>query len=312
MCRPLRPDSMWLILPGVSLLVVFVFWLVGERGTLLLPSTLKFIRMAGPRRLLNLTALHGYVYLRLQKQYLKFLIERNPAFPSSVRRWFTARYHSKVLTQDQARKIIAIDKDIPLQSLEQVIPHALARSIVLKASQRIVAFECACRHARPHPCQPTQVCLFVGEPYAEFMLEHHPYESRELTRAEALRLLDEEHARGHLHAAWFKDALLDRFYAICNCCKCCCGGIENMVRFGSPQMASSGYVAETDAGLCEACGACVAGCPFRARALGADRVVRDWDRCMGCGVCVGQCPNKALSLVRDERKGVPLEVDVLS
>jgi ferredoxin len=284
---------MWLILAGASLLVVFVLWLVGERGTLLLPSTSKFIRMAGPRRLLNLTALHGYVYLRLQKQYLKFLIRRNAAFPSSLRKWFTARYHSKVLTQDQAKKIITIDKDIPLQNLEQVIPHERARSIVLKASHKIVAFECPCRHARPHPCQPTQVCLFIGEPYAEFMLE-------------------EEHARGHLHSAWFKDALMDRFYAICNCCKCCCGGIENMVRFRSPQMASSGYVAETNAALCEACGACVAGCPFQARSLGDDRVVRDWDRCMGCGVCVGQCPNNAVALVRDERKGVPLEVGVLS
>ena len=33
---------------------------------------------------------------------------------------------------------------------------------------------------------------------------------------------------------------------------------------------------------------------------------------MGCGVCVGQCPNQALSLVRDERKGAPLDVGVLS
>jgi ferredoxin len=302
---------MWLILTGSSLLIVLVLWLIGERGHLLLPSTSKFIRMAGRRRVLNLSALHGYVYLRLQKPYLRFLLGRNPTAPSFIREWFTARYHGKVLTQDQAKKIITIDRDIPLQNLEQVIPHQIARSIVLKASQKIVAFECACRHARPHPCQPTQVCLFIGEPYAEFMLEHHPSESRELTRAEALRLLDEEHARGHLHSAWFKDAMMGRFYALCNCCKCCCGGIENMVRFHAPQMASSGYVAQTDAALCEACGTCVSGCPFQARSLEDNRVSRDWDRCMGCGVCVGQCPNKALALVRDERKGAPLEVDTL-
>ncbi len=303
---------MWLILAGSFLLVVVVLWLIGERGSLLLPSTSKFIRMAGRRRLLNLTALHGYVYLRLQKPYVRFVVRGNPRSPSFVRKWFTARYRGQVLTQQQAKRIITIDRDIPLRNVEQVVPHERARSIVLKASQKIVAFECACRHARPSHCHPSQVCLFIGDPYAEFMLEHHPSDSRELTRDEALRLLDEEHARGHLHSAWFKDAMMDRFYAICNCCKCCCGGIENMVRFHSPQMASSGYVAETDAALCKACGTCVAGCPFHARSLGDDRAIRDWDRCMGCGVCVGQCPNHALSLVRDERKGVPLDVDLLS
>ena len=303
---------MWLILAGSLLLSVLVVWLVGERGRLLLPSTLKFIRMAGRRRLLNLTALHGYVYLRLQKQYLRVAFAINPALPSFIREWSTARYHGKVLTQEQAKKIITINRDIPLQNLERVIPHERARSIVLKASQRIVAFECACRHARSHPCQPTQVCMFIGEPYAEFMLEHHPAESRELTRTEALQLLDEEHARGHMHSALFKDAMLDRFYALCNCCKCCCGGIETMVRFHSPLMASSGFVAEANAGVCVACGRCVTACPFQARSLGENRSTRDWDRCMGCGVCVGQCPHQALSLVRDERKGVPLDVGVLS
>jgi Pyruvate/2-oxoacid:ferredoxin oxidoreductase delta subunit len=32
---------------------------------------------------------------------------------------------------------------------------------------------------------------------------------------------------------------------------------------------------------------------------------------MGCGVCEAQCPNDALELVRDERKGVPLDVRAL-
>ncbi len=301
----------WLILIGAILLIAFALWILGERGNLVLPSTLKLVRMAGPSRLLKLTTLHGYVYLRLQKLYLKVVLTANPAAPAPIRKWFTDRYHGKVLTQDQAKKIVTLDIDVPLQNLEQIIPHEIARSIVLTAAPRIVAFECACRHARPHHCEPTRVCLFVGEPFAGFMLEHHPSESRELTRTEALALLDEEHARGHLHSAWFKDAMMGRFYAICNCCKCCCGGVENMVRFHTTQMASSGYVADTDAAVCKACGRCVSSCPFQARSLGEDHAIRDWDRCMGCGVCVGQCPNLAISLRRDHGKGTPLEVDTL-
>jgi ferredoxin len=32
---------------------------------------------------------------------------------------------------------------------------------------------------------------------------------------------------------------------------------------------------------------------------------------MGCGVCVDRCSQGALSLVRDESKGIPLEMDAL-
>jgi ferredoxin len=33
---------------------------------------------------------------------------------------------------------------------------------------------------------------------------------------------------------------------------------------------------------------------------------------MGCGVCVGQCKTDAASLIRDERKGLPLDVRLMS
>ena len=36
--------------------------------------------------------------------------------------------------------------------------------------------------------------------------------------------------------------MLGRFYAICNCCKCCCGAMQAHLN-GVPMLASSGYVA---------------------------------------------------------------------
>ena len=41
-------------------------------------------------------------------------------------------------------------------------------------------------------------------------------------------------------------------------------------------------------------------------------VVVNWEKCMGCGVCVGQCTHGALTLARDERKGIPLDVRSLA
>jgi ferredoxin len=155
--------------------------------------------------------------------------------------------------------------------------------------------------------------MVVGQPFVDFILEHNPQSSRKLNQMEALDLLKAEHERGHLHSAWFKDAMLNRFYAICNCCKCCCGGIEAMTKYGMPTMVSSGFVADVDQALCSgSCAKCLDACPFGALSMSDGVVARDWDKCMGCGVCVGQCPTGAIALVRDERKGLPLDVRVLA
>jgi ferredoxin len=219
-------------------------------------------------------------------------------------------YHGKVLTPDQAEAIITLDHDIPLRDLEQIIPYPMARDLVLKGPPEVAVFQCGCRQIRNNPCQPIQVCMVIGQPFVDFVLEHHPKSSRRLTQTEALELLRAEHERGHLHSAWFKDVLLDRFYAICNCCKCCCGGIEAMVKYGAPTMVSSGYVAKVDEKNCTVCGTCMDACPFGALSLNEVLAV-SWEKCMGCGVCVGQCPSEAISLIRDEKKGIPLDVRML-
>ncbi len=106
--------------------------------------------------------------------------------------------------------------------------------------------------------------------------------------------------------------MLGRMYAICNCCKCCCGGIFEMTRRDVPMVTSSGYVAQVDAASCVNCGDCVAACPFNAMKSDDDHVIRDWERCMGCGVCEGVCKTGAVAMIRDERKGVPLDVRLMA
>jgi heterodisulfide reductase subunit A-like polyferredoxin len=83
-----------------------------------------------------------------------------------------------------------------------------------------------------------------------------------------------------------------------------------MMKYGAPTMASSGYVAKVDEALCTACATCEDICPFGAIHVNEKAVVK-WETCMGCGVCQGQCPGEAISLVRDERKGIPMDVRLL-
>ncbi len=258
-----------------------------------------------------LEAVHGYVYARFTKPYVRFLLTPKTTVTREGVAQLAERYHAKVLTHEHARAIVTLNRDIPLRDLEQIVPYPVARNLVLSGPPDVAAYDCACRHARPNHCEPTQVCMVIGQPMVDFVLAHSPKDSRRLTQAEALELLREEHERGHVHSAWFKDAMMHRFYAICNCCWCCCGGIETMKKHGVQMMAPSGYVAECDAAACSRCGHCVEACPFDALALGEEAVELEWALCMGCGVCEVKCPSGAIRLVRDERKGVPLDVRTL-
>ena len=296
------------IIAGMLLLALAAAWIAAERGSLLRSSTRRFFKESG----FGLNAIHGYIYGRWTNRYVRFLLSGMPSADRGAATRLADHYHGKILTHDHAAAIVHNHKDIPLTDLDQVIPYPVARKIVLKGPPDVAAFECACRHARPSHCQPTRVCMVVGQPVVDFVLEHQPRASRRLTQAEALELLEAEHRRGHVHCAWFKDAMLDRFYAICNCCKCCCGGIEAMVKGGTRILAASGYVARHDDEACASCETCVETCAFAALAMNGNSVAVDWERCMGCGACEAVCPSQAITLVRDERKGIPLDVRALA
>jgi ferredoxin len=273
--------------------------------------------------------LHGYVYARWPYLYIGIgagthplarifgpafrLVSRllpPPPDDDPDRITFADTYHGKVVPLEAATQLVTVEEDVRLTDLEQTIPYALARDIVLQDPDHIVVLECPCRTVRPNPCQPLDVCLVIGEPFASFLNEHHPQRSRQVTPDEAVEILRAEHERGHVHHAFFKDAMLGRFYAICNCCSCCCGAMQAWER-GTPMLASSGYVGVVDSDLCASCGLCVEYCQFGAISLDNGYAVVNAATCMGCGVCVSKCSQGAFSLVRDPAKGEPLEIQKL-
>jgi len=272
--------------------------------------------------------LHGYVYARWPYLYIGIGTGEHPAarWFALVASWFdrlaTRRkkheaaesdisfadtYHGKVVPLQAAEQLVHLHDGFTIHDLEQVVPYKRARSIIMQNPDHIVVLDCPCRLSRQHPCVPVDVCLIVGDPFASFIREHEPRRSRWITSEEAVAILKAEDERGHVHHAFFKDAMLDRFYAICNCCECCCGAMQAQ-RNGVPMLASSGYVSQLDPDLCIACGDCSPYCQFGALELVDEVNHVIYEKCMGCGVCVSKCQQGALSLVRDEAKGVPLEV----
>ena len=223
---------------------------------------------------------------------------------------FADSYHGKVMPLESASRLVLVNEEIQIKDLEKVIPYAKAREIVLQNPDHILALECPCRSGRKNPCLPLDVCLVIGEPFASFVAEHHPQRSRWISQEEAVEVLRAEDERGHVHHAFFKDAMFGRYYAICNCCACCCGAMQAH-RGGTPMLASSGYVCEVDVTACIGCGECEEYCQFEALSLESYAAQVDVGRCMGCGVCVSKCEQGALSLRREVSKGYPLEISQL-
>ena len=201
------------------------------------PSTRKYWTEANRIKDYPLSEkLHGYFYLRFPFFYIATATASNglgkfgaklinlinkvfppkPAKPGQIT--FADTYHGKVVPLQTAKELISVKQNIKVDDLEKVIPYQLARSLILEHPESLVALDCPCRVARENPCLPLDVCLIVGEPFASFTLEHHPTQSRSIQRDEAIAILEAEEARGHVHHAFFKQAFLQRFYAICNCC----------------------------------------------------------------------------------------------
>jgi hypothetical protein len=229
---------------------------MGIKDWLIKPSTRAFLseahRLSGYSRF---DLIHGYVYARWPYLYIGIGTGEHP-----LSKWFSLlaglfnalvtkrkkeepeeqisladTYHGKVVPLQTAKKLVLINEPINIPDLEQVIPYKRARSIIMQNTELIVALECPCRTARQHPCLPLDVCLIIGDPFASFIREHQPQRSRWISRDEAVAILKAEDERGHVHHAFFKDAMLERFYAICNCCDCCCGAMQAH-RHGVPML----------------------------------------------------------------------------
>ena len=299
--------------------------LISERGRGLLPSTRRFLAQAHQRHLSPLERLHGYAYAAFPYHYigwaingirgplgrpLLWLINLLPFVSGEDTGTIADTYHGKVVPLEEATRLVTINQEVSLQVPEQVIPFQRARDLIIQDPHHIVALDCPCRLSHKNPCLPLDVCIIVGEPFASFILEHHPHRARRITPEEAVRTLREEDARGHVHHAFFKEAMLDRFYAICNCCQCCCGAMAAH-RNDTPMLIPSGYLAQVEMGACVGCGQCAAYCQFGALALEDGHIMVDEARCMGCGICLDKCQQEAMSLRLEPAKGEPLEIQKL-
>ncbi len=230
-------------------------------------------------------------------------------------------YHAKVVKFLDAIQLVSQKEDMHLKLSEQVVPWKVARDVILENPTSIAVGPCGCRLNSDKPCgeAPYDYCIIVGDPGADFIAELNP-KFHHITPEEAEKILEESHKRGDIHCAYFKREIANRFFAICNCCSCCCMGVKMWNMIGGIQGAKdvgdlvflvpSGYVAKVDTDACVGCEACADLNNFDCITMDDDdHAVVNTEKCMGCGGCEGVCPEGAISLHLDPSKGEPLDID---
>jgi len=269
--------------------------------------------------------IHNYIYFAFYYPYVKIVQLFLPLLKRLT--WFKplqyvgdmafSRYHGKVISLEDTRKIFTLDEDISAVSStnKRIIPHKYAYKILFQEPDYIAVMDCPCKLAYGATPETINSCLAVGKGVASFWLDHgEKYHARKITQAEALDLIKRLRKQGHITQAFFKVATGGSSGVICNCHPDTCvslkaSSITRHIRPDLSQNVESGYSVKCDQEKCNRCGTCEQICHFETITIADGMRTYDATACLGCGLCVEGCPNEALSLYVDADKARPLDMD---
>ena len=225
-----------------------------------------------------------------------FYERQNARIDAEFARLFEQYYHEalyKMLTiKPSVHRIIPVEASIPIGL--KVMPYERASTYIDQAKSWGV-LACICRIQKS---LIGQACGHTIDNCLAFSNKAGVFKStdaiREITKEEAIRILDRAANEGLVHSTSNTQHDIDY---ICNCCSCCCGLLRGIIEYNSlNSVGASDFYASVDPTLCSGCSLCTDRCQFRALEV-TDGICRvDKFRCFGCGLCVGSCPTDALSL----------------
>ncbi len=190
----------------------------------------------------------------------------------------------------------AIHRVIPAQGAvksEWILPYDDVRAI-LEAAKSFSVRDCICRVQQELIGQ--RKCTFPLKNCVTFSSIERPPKPDDISREEALRILDEAEEIGLVHTV---SNVLKGVYYVCNCCGCCCCILRGITEWGvEKSVAYANYYATVDADTCEGCGICFERCQVHAISEHNGKALVNTEKCIGCGLCVTGCPNDAARLVR--------------
>jgi ferredoxin len=160
---------------------------------------------------------------------------------------------------------------------------------------------CPCRRARRiySTDVPNETDMVFGK-WAREYIANYPEYYREISREEALEMLDVFDRSGFVRQVYGFNDSHGVAFVMCNCADDVCIPLHAMRTIGINAYEKGRSRAVVDAELCKgtaSCGRCLARCRFNARMPEGKAAVIE-ENCMGCGLCVTGCPSGASSLSR--------------
>jgi ferredoxin len=275
-------------------------------------------------------AIHNYIYFAFYypyvwvlTQYAAKLLPKTTWFKpmNPILRMITSRYHAKMLQGENIRKILTLNEDVVAVSEKnkRIVPFKYAYKILFENPDYIAVMDCPCKRSLgvTDP-ELLNSCFCVGKKTAEFWVDRcgKKYHARRLTQREALDMVNRFRKMGYITQGFFKVATGGATGVICNCHKDNCSELRAhlAMRKCAPDLrmtADSGYSVHHDPTKCKHCGTCAKICQFDAIRFESKHVEYDCRSCLGCGLCVEHCRGGALSLYVDDKKPVPLDIDLV-
>jgi len=289
------------------------------------PSTIEVFKKHGWR---IDRAIHNLLYFIYYAPYVKAAIVATRFFTtyfswvkpiSPVAKAVFNRYHSKVLSREDTKKIFTLDKNIRVISEDnkKIVPYKYATKIIFQEPEHIVVMDCPCKLATGAPRDTINSCLAVGKGISRLWMEQcKKYNPRKITQAEALELIDRLRKTGHITQAFFKVATGGSTGVICNCHPDTCvsltaSRLSKKIDAALEMNADSGYSIQIDKDKCDLGADCVSVCPVGAITIEGGEPAYQKNDCLGCGLCAEQCQTNAISIYRDPEKTIPLDIDLL-
>jgi electron transport complex protein RnfB len=175
---------------------------------------------------------------------------------------------------------------------EWILPYDDVRAIIME-SKSFRVNDCICRLQQEqigHKCDfPLEMCL-------SFSNQERPLGPGDITREQALAILDKSEEIGLVHSV---SNVMQGVGYVCNCCGCCCGILRGITEWGiKDSMAYANYYAVIDPLFCSNCGTCRERCQVSAITEGDGVSVVERAKCIGCGLCVTGCSSEAATLIR--------------
>ncbi len=190
----------------------------------------------------------------------------------------------------------ALHRVVPAQKAvksEWILPYDDIRAMLEKGKSFRVR-DCICRVQQDQLNQ--RRCDFPVKNCVSFSPVERPIKPNDISKAEAIVLLDEAEEVGLVHCV--SNVIEDVFY-VCNCCGCCCGVLRGITDWGiEGSVARANYQVMIDTAECTGCGVCVDRCQVKALELREDVAFVDHEKCIGCGLCVTGCTVNAARLKR--------------